>query len=131
MIRVTVASWFDKAARITARRVVSISTSEPNEVGFNPAEDAKFKELVPGWDLVMRHKNDLASDEQYTKEYKAMIEPRIDAVIAQLQDGDVLCWLDIWPEPVEVTTWCKHGNFCHRRIVAELLKERGIEVEVR
>jgi hypothetical protein len=117
-MRIVVASWFDKEALLAAQRIVSISTSEPKQVGFNPIQDFKLGELVPGWPLVRGYKNGSITEAQYRQQYMDRDRPW-DLIEALLKDGDVLC------------CWCKRGDFCHRLLVAEVLQKRGVEVEIR
>jgi len=113
-MKITVASWYDKKALKEATRVVSISTSEPKGKTY----DIKIHDLVPGWNLVNGYKRGQIDEEEYTELYEDKVTPLIDTAIEQLRDGDVLC------------CWCKKGAFCHRVIVAKLLAQRGIEVQI-
>ncbi len=113
-MKIAVASWYDKKALKEATRIVSISTSEPR----GKAYDVKIYDLVPGWDLVTGYKRGQINEEEYTDLYEDKITPLIDKIIDQLQEGDVLC------------CWCKKGAFCHRIIVAKLLAQHDIEVQI-
>lgn len=113
-MEITVASWFDRATLAKAKRIVGISTSEPKGAKLHTT----IIEFVPMIQWVRDVKNNRITEDQYTALYLDAVFPRLDSAIEKLQDGDVLC------------CWCKKGKFCHRQIVAELLTERGIKVNI-
>lgn len=49
--------------------------------------------------------------------YKNRISRKIQTIIKQLKEGDVLL------------CWCGDGKNCHRFVVADVLRQYGIEVE--
>lgn len=117
-MKVMTCCWFD-TERLEwegreGNRVVSVSRGEP--AGFLP--DHKIFEFCPSAALLGDFKNKRINELEYTKRYNEEVSPRLDAGITQLRDGDILC------------CWEPEGTFCHRRILAILLKDRGIEVEV-
>lgn len=74
--------------------------------------------LAPSWDIVMKHKNGLITDAEYTTRYYNEVLNNIDPqkVYDYLKGHILLCWE-------------KSGDFCHRRIVAEWIENKlGIEV---
>lgn len=79
-----------------------------------------YAPLAPTWQLVLDHKAKKITDEEYTQDYLKLLEERklIPQEIAeQLGDGAVmLCY--------ESPT-----AFCHRHIVAEWMRNDGIQVE--
>jgi uncharacterized protein (DUF488 family) len=113
-MKIIVTSWFNRKLLSSAKRIVGISTSEPRGAKF----DNKIIEFMPMYEWVRDLKQGRITEEQYEVLFLNKVEPDMDDAIKKLQDGDVLC------------CWCKKGKFCHRRIVARLLIERGIEVDI-
>ena len=73
-----------------------------------------FPALFPTWDLIMQHKNGKSTDEQYTEQYKQLLSDRDvtpESIYNELPDGAVLLCYE------------KSGDFCHRRILAEMIEE--------
>lgn len=73
------------------------------------------KDLAPSRDLLKRYKAGNVTIEEYTKEYIDQVNPILDNV--NLRNGSVLLCYE------------KIGEFCHRNILAKLLKEKGYEIE--
>lgn len=90
-----------------------ISISQFSPVWFPEVEERK--DLAPSRDLLMRYKAGNVTIAQYTKEYKAQIKTTLNTV--DLKNGSILLCYE------------KVGDFCHRHILAELLRERGYEIE--
>ena len=83
----------------------------------------QYKKLAPKYDFFMKWK-ETHDDEYYVKCYKEQVLDKLDVkqVINELFSHN--------PE-VQVALVCyeKPGEFCHRHLVAEWLKESGIDVE--
>ena len=95
------------------KKFVSISNGTAD--GFENID--KIQELVPPWDIVDGYKKGVISEEQYEKVYREHVECLFtDSFIESLQGRILLCF-------------CRKGNFCHRHIVADILKEHGIICE--
>lgn len=88
---------------------LSISCSVPK--WYNGRQN---KLVAPSWELVNGIKSGTITREEYTKTYLAKLNRLgIDKVISTLQDGDVLL------------CWEASGDFCHRHILAEWLRQYG------
>lgn len=78
-------------------------------------------ELVEKWNRVKNSKNSKEKQkvkEEYTKLYRKQLdELGIERILMTLEDGDVLL------------CWCGKDQFCHRYILADYLREHGVEVE--
>lgn len=86
--------------------------------------------LVPGWDLVMGHKQGRLSDEQYTKGYAALIRSR---------EAEVRAWFESLTAEEDVTFVCyctefqagtQRPKFCHRHLVAKWLRKWRPDLEI-
>lgn len=77
-------------------------------------------ELAPTWDIVNRYKQGIINASDYVDEYLNLLEARGittgEHIAALLCDGDVLLCYE------------KATDFCHRQIVAAMLKESGFDV---
>lgn len=79
---------------------------------------ARFPALEPPRKLFFTRKADQINDEQYEKQYREEVLSRLDPQqIYDLFNGQVLL---CWENP---------GEFCHRRIVANWIKEK-LDIEV-
>lgn len=76
-------------------------------------------DLAPPWDLVDKWKKGLINERQYKEKYQPILD-ELDATESYKMLGEnaiLLCW-------------CKPGEFCHRRLVADWLEiELGVIVE--
>lgn len=100
--------------------------NHPNSVSISvnvPRTHPNLKhcpELAPTWDLVSQYKQGTINTSEYIDEYLNILEQRNITsgkdVAALLKDGDVLLCYE------------KATDFCHRQIVATMLKESGFDV---
>lgn len=71
--------------------------------------------LAPSWEMVLGHKNDGMSCEQYTKLY--------DECIARSQANHPDLWDDLLKqETLCLACYCRAGFFCHRLLLAKHLQ---------
>ncbi|MSQ26032.1 MAG: hypothetical protein EXR49_07175 [Dehalococcoidia bacterium] len=79
--------------------------------------------LVPEWSLVKQFKSGAITEAQYTTAYLRMLKQRHD---------DVSAWLANLTPNDNLTHLCHEpaGAFCHRRLVAELVRKRRPDIEV-
>ena len=107
-------SYFAKAKTFPAdSHVYSIANSSPFIL-------EKLLYVVPSWDLVNRYKNGIVDVAGYTAEYRLMLDDNKDYIldkISQLPDNSILCCYE------------GPGKFCHRHVLAEWLREHGINIE--
>ena len=76
--------------------------------------------LAPSKDLLFRYKGGKASEADYEREYISMLNEReseVLALVCGLPDGSVLMCYE------------KPPKFCHRHLLADWLRARGIEVQ--
>ena len=98
-------------------RTYSIALSHPKNVGV----DASVECLQPTWDMVRAFKRYAITEAQYTARYRQLMKGRWPAVKQWLEDlepGAHLC------------CWCTTG-FCHRYLVAKLIRKYRPDLEVR
>ena len=76
------------------------------------------KTFAPTWEMVMGHKKEQISDEQYTREYYTMMRgsyrrnpPRWDEVLSM--------------DEVILACYCRADRFCHRYLLAEIWVKCG------
>ena len=90
---------------------ISIALSQPR--GMNLREERK---LNPTWPILNRYKQN-GDWIEYTKEYNKILSKLDPILVAEKWDGKCLC------------CWCGSEE-CHRYLVAEWLRNAGIEVVV-
>jgi hypothetical protein len=99
--------------------VVSIANKDPSP-SFS---SNKYQKLVPPWYIVKAYK-ETGDKEQYIKDYKRLVLDHLDTheVVSNLKNragyGDVA-----------LVCYEKSGDFCHRHLVAEWLRNAGYYVE--
>ena len=98
-------------------KVYSIALSHPSNVGVN----GEIRCLMPTWDMVHGFKQHRISEVEYTKQYRELMIKRWPAVKQ---------WLDSLDGNMYLCCWCTTG-FCHRYLVAKLVRKFRPELEVR
>ena len=78
------------------------------------------KAFAPTWDMVMSHKDEKITDEEYTRLYYEIMRASYSN---QYVEWDKLLNLD----KVLIVCFCKAGNFCHRKLLAHMLVKCGAE----
>ena len=73
------------------------------------------KWLAPLWEMVMGHKNQTVSNEEYATRYKALM---VASIVEYPQK-----WEALFQEtrPVVLACYCPTFNFCHRYLLVQLL----------
>lgn len=111
--------FFSKKLRdIENPNIVSISMKYPETI-FSKDDIRIYKQLCPGWTLIMEYKKHIINEQQYTNLYYENILNKLNPKIVYNELGEnaiLLCWE-------------KPGIFCHRRIVADWFK-RNLNVDV-
>jgi uncharacterized protein YeaO (DUF488 family) len=76
--------------------------------------------LAPSIELLMDYKNNRCDKADYVRRY-----------IKELQEKHVTksYLIDLIPDESTLLCWCAVGDFCHRHIIAWVLKNAGIEVK--
>ena len=97
---------------------ISISPSAPNGVVMK-----SYKKLAPSWSILSEYK-EKHDETLYTERFKKEILGILDANevandLTKLADGKPFCLM----------CYEKPGSFCHRTIVAEWLRNNGIEIK--
>lgn len=79
--------------------------------------------LVPDWSLVKAYRSGRISEEEYVTAYHKMLDERWDMVSA---------WLSSLSSDEHITLLCheREGQFCHRRLVAELVRKHRHDIQV-
>ncbi len=99
--------------------VVSIASKDPHPSFSNN----KLSKLAPPWYVLKAYKEN-GDKEQYIKDYKRLVLDNLNPkeIYETLKNragyGDVV-----------LVCYEKSGDFCHRHLVAEWLKDAGYEVE--
>ena len=78
------------------------------------------KKFAPTWDMVMGIKNNTMSQEEYTKQYKQILN-NLDIKWVKEYIVSVGAYGGI-----TLVCFCPKGSFCHRYILAEWLEQNGI-----
>ena len=80
--------------------------------------------LAPIWTMVLDHKDGIISDEEYTILYYTKMARSLE------NNPEEWGWL-LGMEEVAIACYCRHGAFCHRMLLVEIIKrqceDRGIE----
>jgi len=78
----------------------------------------EFPYLFPPAEIITSHKKRFIGDEEYERRYREQVLDRLDPqnIIGMLEGKTLLCW-------------CPTGQFCHRAIVAQWIRENGGECE--
>lgn len=91
--------------------LISIARFTPN--WFPDIKEEKL--LAPSENLLRNYKLGKVTIKEYIKEYTTQIEPILDNII--IDNGSILLCYE------------KSGDFCHRHILAELLRNKGYEIK--
>ena len=97
--------------------VYSIALSHPSNVGVHGSVGC----LMPTWDMVRGFKAKRIGEVEYTTQYRELMTKRWPTVQR---------WLDSLDGDVYLCCWCTTG-FCHRYLVAKLVRKFRPELEVR
>jgi len=76
--------------------------------------------VVPSWQLVKSYKDSLIDNLEYTRIYTDMLEANKEEILKQIRalpDNSVLLCYEKLPK------------FCHRHVLADWLKNNGIEIK--
>lgn len=130
-------SYFAKIKKMP-ENIVPVSISQWPPKGY---EGLQCKDLAPTKDILMEYKNsnedDKVKESRYNERYINEVLGKLDLkqVLSNLQsqiDMDTLDLLEtdkIWESKnlhIALVCFEKSGDFCHRNLVAEKLKEIGI-----
>lgn len=79
--------------------------------------------LIPGWDLVRAYRSGSLSQDEYGRAYIALLQERW---------SEVRRWLESLDPEEDLTLLCheRDGQFCHRWIVADLVRRHRPDVDV-
>lgn len=94
-------------------KTISVSRFPPKWAKF----DEQLNELAPSANLLLRYKNNEITEEEYDKEYKEQLSGLNPLEIEEKIKGSILLCFE------------KSGEFCHRNLIRQWLKENGIESE--
>ena len=121
-------TYFAKLKKLPSDVVpVPISNSIPGvdreNTSYYSLSANKYQKLVPPWYVVKAYKEN-GDQEQYIKDYKRLILDRLNPedVVEHLKN--IAGYND-----VALVCYEKSGDFCHRNIVAEWLRNAGYDVE--
>ncbi len=106
-------SYFARADKVP--NPISIARSTPSWF-----KGEVYEKLAPSWDLLKAYKRGGLSKKEYTERYLSELAERgmtVEKLIEELPDE---CTLLCWETPL---------GFCHRHIVAWVLRNSGIEVK--
>ena len=100
--------------------VYSIANSHPRNVGKG---NGKVKCLVPPWDAVKAYKNGQIDQEEFTARYREHLKKNW---------REVRRWLDALQPRDEMYLCCwETEGFCHRNLVAKLIRHFRPDLKVR
>ncbi len=109
-------NYFNK--NLSGKTVIRISVSAPKGITYTDS----WLTVAPDWNTLLKPYKDGAIDNrEYTKRYLKQLNDNKTKVINEYRiiknkykDAVLVCW-------------CKKGNFCHRRILANWLEEQGFD----
>jgi len=131
------ASFFDPEEFGTGT-LVSIALAMPENFMYLHSDRKVVinEKLQPNWGMVNSKRAGIISTEAYKKQYFRLLKERLgrvdwhDLLNGKLGAEDTLRVLDLHDGDA-LLCWEKYGQFCHRILVAELLKNNGILVSRR
>jgi len=125
----TKASATPPAMKITTGRIGR--TSRPDEIVIDVTVKSGLKAFAPSWDMVMSYKNGTLSEKGYTERYYEMMRASWKNQRAAWQK---LLDLGKSGKTIVLVCYCPRGDFCHRHLLASMLKacarKQGITSEV-
>jgi len=79
--------------------------------------------LAPSRDIVQAYKSHQIDAQEYAQRYRALLKERW---------GEVQGWLDSLSPERDITLLCyeRAGEFCHRQVVVELVKEKRLDIPI-
>ena len=118
-------------------RLVSIAMQTPyafaQRYSDSDRELAEVEELKPDWYLVSSYRSRVINKEKYKRIYYELLYKRFTGYWDDIMSGS------LGPEKIlnlfsledgdTLLCWEKYGKFCHRILVAEILKNNGVDVE--
>jgi len=91
-------------------------------VGNMPAQYERLECLVPTRELVNGYKYQGKGEEWYTSGYRNLLKSKW---------ADVKHWLDgLDGSDITLLCFCREGNFCHRRLLAQMIAKWRPELEI-
>lgn len=97
---------------------VRISLSVPP--GVKP--DGQWLSVAPDWEgLLKPYKEGLISDFEYTRRYLAYLDGNREKITEEFRQ------ITAEHGTVVLLCWCGKGRFCHRRILADWLRQQGFD----
>ena len=101
--------------------VIPISNGIPKYLDSS-LSGMKYKKLIPPWYIVKDYQED-KDEAKYTARYKELILNHLDPTV-------VCAELERMSQGKDVALVCyeKSGDFCHRHIVSEWMREAGYDV---
>lgn len=94
---------------------VAISASPPDWY-----HGKKFQLLAPTWEMINDYKSGRINSKDYASKYITLLEQR---------DITAFDIVEIFPDGTRFLCYEAPGDFCHRRVLADWIKERtGMEV---
>lgn len=106
--------------------VIPISNSIPGAsregTSYSDMANMKYKKLVPPWYVVKAYKEN-GDKEQYIRDYKRLVLDHLDPHQVVRDIKNVVGYND-----AALVCYEKSGDFCHRNLVAEWLRNAGYDV---
>ena len=128
------ASFFEEWNFGKKGRLVSIGMTTPDWLAttYSDREIVINEKLQPDWNMINDYKAGLLHPDNYKKRYMKLLYSRLGGFMLDVEYGrmkgkKVLDFFGIEDEDT-LLCWEKHGRFCHRQIIAELLRKNGIDV---
>lgn len=98
---------------------VSISVSKPKGL---PYAVGHWRTVAPDWPTILKpYKKGSIDDAEYTRRYLRQLNDSKTKIVDWYRD------LTARYKNVVLLCWCKKGNFCHRRLLAEWLEKQGFD----
>lgn len=84
---------------------------------INSTVRAKHPLFAPTWDMVMGHKQGSVSDDEYRREYYALLDHRLHANVVPWQEF----FMFNQGRQIALGCYCTPGDFCHRHLLVPML----------
>jgi hypothetical protein len=82
--------------------------------------------LAPSWEMVMGHKTQSLSDNQYTELYYELLRSRYKAN----KQPFIKLLTDFKEADIAIACYCTSGQFCHRHLLVNILRAIAVKENI-
>lgn len=101
--------------------------------GMDAYTDKECEWMYPEWWMVKGHKAGTVSDQEYKDAYRELLMGKlVNGVHVNSRQVQIKAWMDNLKvdEDLTLLCYCKEGAFCHRRILASMIRFYRPDIEV-